>query len=73
LFWEEFCENQPKKLTWDQLMLLLIGTLVQKCIFPCLLVSTSMIWHFWQVTKSWKRKIEEDLPWKVFEFAQVDL
>jgi hypothetical protein len=24
LFWEEFCKNQPKKLTWDQLTLPLI-------------------------------------------------
>jgi hypothetical protein len=32
-----------------------------------------MMWHFLQVTKSWKRKIEEDLSRKVFEFAQVEL
>jgi hypothetical protein len=73
LFWEFFCENQPKKLTWDHLMLPLIGTLVQKCNFPCFLVWTSMMWHFRQVTKSWKRNIEEDLQWKVFEFGQLDL
>ncbi len=52
LFWEEFCENQPKKLTWDRSMLPLIGTLGNECIFPCLLVWTSMMWYFRQVTKS---------------------